>query len=294
MHATIGKTNMFAGRIKRWATTHLKGIGLAAALIAVSQSVSAQVLVFDRGLPTTNLNNSAGANQSNVIWSDVETPPVTPYLPGDDFMLPGSGPYVVNKIRVWSTDNTGLSLRGGLTGGTIGLLSSTFTATSVTYANSQSYQATAGAFLPLYQIDFTVSIPLNGGVSYQFFLGGPAVTAGGNDFRGARLHASNAALSGSTQTGSNGTFLFLANDGTARTWNSQTGTGTLCTPNPCPGWDKVSDGNVQVFAAAPQVSSPVTQVPTMSGAALAGLALLLAGVGSFVARRRGSSGRSLT
>ncbi|MEO7253273.1 MAG: hypothetical protein ABIZ64_03420 [Casimicrobium sp.] len=288
MHTTTRRKSTFASGIARWATTHLTGIAVACALIAVSQSVAAQVLVFDRGLPTANLNNTAGANQSNVIWADDETPPVTPYLPGDDFILPGTGPYVVNKIRVWSTDSLGLSLRGGVAGGAIGLISTTFTATSVTYTNSQSYQTASGAFLPLYQIDFTVNIPLNGGVPYQFFLGGPAVADGGNQFRGARLHASNAALSGSTQTGSNGTFLFLANDGTAKTWNSLDGTGTLCTPA-CPGWNKVSDGNVQVFAAPTQVIAAVTPVPTMTGAGLAGLGLLLAGAGAFVTRRRRSA-----
>ena len=187
---------------------------------------------------------------------------------------------------MWSTDNAGLSLLGGVAGGSIGLLSTTFTATPVTYANSQSYQTGSGAFLTLYQIDFTVNIPLNGGVSYQFFLGGPAVSAGGNDFRGARLHASNAALSGSTQAGSNGIFLFLANNGTAQTWDSQTGAGTYCAPTLCSGWNKVSDGNVQVFAAPAQVVLATQLVPTLSGAGLAGLALLIVGAGFLTVRRR--------
>ncbi len=286
MHANVRENNQLKGGVSRWAAARLLGFVLAGALIAGAQSAAAQVLVFDRGLPTTNLNNASGANQSNVVWADQETLPITPYLPGDDFTLPGTSSYIVSTIRVWSTDNTGLTLRGGVADGTIGALSSTFTATPVTYTNSQSYQTGAGAFLQLYQIDFTVSIPLNGGVNYQFFLGGPAVQAGA-DFRGARLHASNAALSGSTQQGANGTFLFLANDGTAQTWNSQTGTGTYCTPTPCPGWDKVSDGNVQVFATTRQAAAAV-QVPTMSGLGLAGLALLLAAAGHFVTRRRPS------
>ena len=288
MHTTTGKNGMLVGKIKRWAIANLTGIAIAGALVAESQSVVAQVLVFDRGLPTANLNNAAGASQSNVLWADAETPPTTPYLSGDDFTLPGSSPFIINTIRVWSTENTGLTLRGGVAGGTIGLLSSSFTATAVTYANSETYQTLAGGFLPLYQIDFAVNIPLNGGVPYQFFLGGPAVASGATDFRGPRLHASNAALSGSTQTGADGTFLFLANDGTAQTWNSLDGTGTYCAPGTCPGWNKVSDGNVQVFASVPQVS-PITQVPTMSGAGLAGLALALAGAGAFVARRRRSA-----
>lgn len=253
----------------------------AVAFLVGSPLVMAQVLVFDRGLPTTNLNNAAGANQSNVQWADVETLPETPWLPGDDFTLPGSGAYVVTKIRVWSTNNTGLSLRGGVAGGAIGVISSSYTATSVTYANSESYQTAGGAFLTLYQLDFTVNIPLNGGVTYQFFLDGPAI-ASGNDFQGAYLHASNAALSGSTQAGANDTFLFLGNDGTVYTWNSATGAGTYC-PG-CSGWNKASDGNVQVFAVVPQ--SALASAPTMSGIGLAWLASLVAGASLLVWNRR--------
>ena len=204
-----------------------------------------QVLVLDRGLPIANLNNAAGANRSNIEWADVETPPESPWLPGDDFTLAGSGPYVVTTIRVWSTDNAGLDLRGGVAGGPIGLVANTYTATPVTYANGEGYQTSAGDFLQLYQIDFSVNIPLTGGAAYQYFLDGPS-TPSGSDARGVRLHASNAALSGSTQTGSDDTFLFLGNHTTVYTWNTMTGGGTYC-PG-CVGWDRTSDGNVQVFA----------------------------------------------
>jgi hypothetical protein len=263
-------------------TTALLRYVLAGALLVVSQLAAAQVLVFDRGLPTANLNSAAGANQSNIEWADIETLPETPWLPGDDFTLPGSAPYVVTTIRVWSTDNTGLSLRGGATGGSISVISSTYTATPVAYANSQEYQTSAGGFLQLYRIDFTVNIPLNGGVTYRFFLDGPPV-ASGTDFMGARLHASNAALSGSPQAGANNVFLFLGNDGTVYTWDTLTSGGTYC-PG-CSAWNKTSDANVQVFALAPQGSPPV-QAPTMSAPGLAALALLLIGVGLIVVRTR--------
>jgi hypothetical protein len=228
----------------------LLGFAVGGAFLMAAHLAAAQTLLFDRGLPTENLNNAAGADRSNVEWADIETPPETPWLPGDDFTLAGSGGYVVTKIRVWSTDSTGLSLRGGVANGKIGVVSNDFTATPVTYVNAEGYQTSPGPFLQLYQIDFNVDIPLNGGVTYQYFLQGPP-TASGTDFMSVHLHASNAAGGGSTQMGSDDTFLFLGDDGTVYTWNTATGGGTYC-PG-CIGWDKTSDGNVQVFGrrAAP-------------------------------------------
>jgi len=275
-----GKESLVGGA-KCWTAVLLR-CALAGAFLVVSQLAAAQVLVFDRGLPTGNLNGAAGANQSNIEWADIETLPETPWLPGDDFTLAGSGTYTVKKIRVWSTDNVGLSLRGGAAGGPVTVISSTYTATPVTYANSQGYQVLAGGFLQLYQIDFSVTISLNGGVTYRYFLDGPA-TASGADFMGVRLHGSNAALSGSPQAGADNTFLFLGNDGTVYTWNTLTGGGTYC-PG-CVGWNKTSDANVQVFAFAPQ-GAPLAQTPTMSAPALAALGLLLVGVGLIVVRTR--------
>ncbi len=94
---------------------------LAAALLLIVAAGSAQasVQLFDRGLPTDNLNNDAGSNRSNVEWADNETLATDAfYLPGDDFTLSGSGTYIVDTIRVWSTTNDPtLSLLGGLAGG---------------------------------------------------------------------------------------------------------------------------------------------------------------------------------
>src|ERR1700752_2982128 len=108
--------------------TRLLGFALVGALFAGSQLAAAQVLVFDRGLPTENLNNAAGASKSNVEWADIETLPETPWLPGDDFTLAGTGSYVVTTIRVWSTDSAGLSLRGGVAGEPINVIADTYTA----------------------------------------------------------------------------------------------------------------------------------------------------------------------
>lgn len=285
MHTNSGETNIFAGAFRRWATRFL-GFVLAGTLLAGAQLAEAQVLVFDRGLPTTNLNNAAGANRSNFLWADIETLPETPWLPGDDFTLAPGGPYILTTIRVWSTTNVGLSLRGGIAGGPITFQSNTYASTPVTYTNLQTYERFGGGFLPLFQIDFTVNIPLNGGVTYQYFLDGPATPQPPpGDQVGVFLHAANAPLAGSTQQGADGILLFLDNAGTVTTWNALTGAGTYC-PG-CIGADKVSDMNVQVFALAGAAAITGRQVPAMSGPFLAGLALLLAGAGLFFVRRRG-------
>ncbi|HEY5082878.1 MAG TPA: hypothetical protein VII48_00025, partial [Rhizomicrobium sp.] len=57
---------------------------LGATILTSPQIAAASVLVVDRGLPTDNLNDAAGANRSNVAWAD---DPV-PYFYGDTFTLP--------------------------------------------------------------------------------------------------------------------------------------------------------------------------------------------------------------
>lgn len=236
------------------------GIGLAA-----SVGANASDLLFDRGLPTANLNNAADSNRSNVQWADAQSISSDLYLPGDDFTLSGTGAYNVSTIRVWSTDNVGLSLKGGLAGGSISALSNTYTGTDVTasYDGGIGHQGTSGEYSSVYQIDFAVNIALSGGETYQFFLDVLPAIAYGSDYRNAFLHASNADLSGSTQQGADNTFLWLAPEGNVVTWLS-TGGGTS---EWGAGWDKNSDGNVQVFGSA--VPEPGTIVLlTMAGLGL--------------------------
>ncbi len=67
------------------------------ALGVSSSEVSAQV-IFDRGLPTINLNNAAGANRSNVSW---QSTPGGSFV-GDDFTIGTIGQtFVINSLTVW-------------------------------------------------------------------------------------------------------------------------------------------------------------------------------------------------
>lgn len=260
---------------KAFSSLVLGGSILGLACLAGVTNANADTMLFDRGLPTANLNTSTSP-RSNVLWADWEATSVhsTFYQPGDDFTLAGIGPYQVNTIRVWSTDNTGLSLLGGLAGGSIVSQSSTYTSTLVTsYDGGLGYKGNSGAYRDVYQIDFGVSIALNAGDTYQFFLDGPAAAYDGGGYVNSFLHASDKDTSGSTQQGADDTFLWL-NGGTVYTWNSGTGVGSLCPSIPCAGDNHPSDGNVQVFGA------PIPEPETY--------AMMLAGLGlmGFIARRR--------
>ena len=220
-------------------------LGLTAATLSANAD-----LIFDRGLPTANLNIAAGANRANTAWNDSETiaAPTEYYLPGDNFTLGGSGSYQLDTIRIWTTSaSSGLSLLGGLNGNPMSTVSSSYTATSVTYADSSTFQQSLGPYVGLTQIDFAVNLTLNAGDTYDFFLNGPFTLFATDDYRNSYLHSSNAGLSGSTQEGADDTFLWLHINGaseTVETWKTGDGTGTSGFGQ---GLDKNSDGNVQVF-----------------------------------------------
>lgn len=213
-------------------------------------------LIFDRGLPTSNLNDAAGANRSNVAWAFTEATPGNYWLVGDDFKLAGTQNYQVDTIRVWSTDSSGLSLWLGPQSGTISNIGGPSTVTAVTYGNGQGYQGNSGNFSQIYQIDFTLNQTLTAGTTYQFFLDGPQ--SGG--IVDAYLHSSNAALSVSTQQGADD-LLLAANVvggiiGVPESWSSNGN-----------GWDKASDGNVQVYGSA----VPIPGAVWLLGSGLVGL-----------------------
>jgi hypothetical protein len=228
----------------------------------------ADPIVFDRGLPTANLNNAAGANRSNVAWGD--TPD---WFLGDDFAISGSGAYNVSSIRTWvlggnvpgddlATLYSSLSLRLG-PGGPNAMTQSftSFTATKVQYADASNYQNTSGTFRDLWQLDWnTAGLVVNAGDLTNFGVSGVTTTAGQAALGFANvvfLHSSNAALSGSTQEGA---------DGQLRGWENVSGAWSYDYNSNGNGWDKVSDANIQVFAAP--VPEPASMLALAGGLAL--------------------------
>jgi hypothetical protein len=268
MDSSTSKKSLLAGGSKRWGATSLFGVALAGLLLAGSHlATAAPVMVFDRGLPTINLNEPAGVNRSNIVLVDygisdgiTPTDPTIIVSVGDDFTLPGCGTYQVTTIRVWSTDFDKLSLWGGLAGNSILPLMIGATTTPVpytvkavtypggnvgyqnsTYVATQTLQPQPGSspttISQIYQIDFSVNIALNAGQTYQFFLVRPVVPVDGFTVRGGYVHASNAALSGSPQDGADGIILLLDQSGAVYSF-----------PIIVDRWDKNADANVQVFA----------------------------------------------
>jgi hypothetical protein len=224
---------------------------VAGIIFAMSGLASASSLLFDRGLPTANLNNAAGVSRSNVAWG---FGPVSggQWLAGDDFSIGGTGEYLVDFIRIWSTNSEGLTVYFGEAGeqlkGYNPLLTETIAA---------GYQGSSGTFRDLYQYDVNLNSVLSGADTYQFFLGGPVP---------AYIHSSNAALSGSNQQGADDTMLWAwTGTGTGFVAADDIGTWTSLGN----GWDKASDANIQVYGA------PVPEPGTIAllGLGMTGLAI---------------------
>jgi hypothetical protein len=229
--------------------------------ITLTVPAAASQLVFDRGLPTANLNNIAGTNRSNVSWADDGATSI-----GDNFTLSAPANYLINDIRVWVVGSSatlnpnffGLWF-GADTGDStkvsyIGQSSSVF---ATTYSNGSNYQSDTNEYT-LYQVDFTGLNLLRPDGTYAFGVTG--VTDPGlvtTPF----LSASNAALSGSPQG--------APTDGLIYAFDASGAMASGYPSNSSLGWDKTSDINVQVFADVPE---PASMLVLSVGALVAGIA----------------------
>jgi len=277
--------------------------GFIAAVFAVAAlQPAAATLIVDRGLPTANLNNSAGSARSNVAW-DFSPPGI--YISGDDFTLPTLGAsgaaWKIDKIRVWAIAGNaadvppfGLGDRyntislflgaDGPTGTSIGRVKTAsidaganttdnpdIVITPVTYSTGVDYQGSSKSFIQTWQVDFNDLGLFNPG-ELMFGVDATGMDKGGNNYYWFN-HASNAALSGSPQDGADNQMRWYTGSASDTSisfsgfWDSNGY-----------GWDKSSDHNIQVFATA--VPEPATLA--LLGIGLAGFA----GVGA--ARRRRS------
>jgi hypothetical protein len=232
------------------------------ALAIASAASAGPLMLVDRGLPTANLNNVAGANRSNVAWVDGGfTSSTAPYIVfGDTFQNTSSQTWTIDTIRLWTVGTTTTAvLWGGIAGSTIGVVS------DATYIGGATYQGSSGSSWTMHQVDFSVNITLAAGQTYSFFFDGT-----GGQYGIPFVHASNAALSGSPQDGSDNWMLqgtvSGGSVGNVLAWTSDSHVPGALNG----GWDKPSDVNVQVFGTVPDGGTTAT----LLGSALIGLGLL--------------------
>ncbi|MDP1649561.1 MAG: PEP-CTERM sorting domain-containing protein [Rubrivivax sp.] len=214
---------------------------------ALAGTAMASAVLVDRGLPTANLNNAAGADRSNVAWAFTAWTSAGYWMVGDSFTNTSASTWYIDTIRLWTVGQTDSAvLRGGVSGSAIGVIS----ATTYGDAFTSIYQGSSGSMINMYQVDFAVNIALAAGDTYEFFLDGSGSAASGQGTSVPFVHASNAARSGSPQDQSNDQMLYANVVGgvvdplSVGTWTSLGN-----------GWDKASDVNVQVFGEVPEPAS---------------------------------------
>lgn len=246
---------------------------LTTVALTSTYSLFANSLLVDRGLPTANLNDPAGANRANIAFSASGYTPSAYTVLGDSFVNTSASVWSIGDIRLWSVSPLAtVTLRSGIDGsGVYGSTAGTISATTYAVNDASGHNTFQAAgivpalYYDLWQLDFAVNVTLAPGQTYDFFLDGTGNTAldpSGNALVVPYFHASNAALSGSPQQGANG--LILSGDVVNGTLTSVTSV------NSSQFWDKAFDFNVQAFGTVPDAGSTLL----LLGSALGGLAML--------------------
>jgi hypothetical protein len=253
------------GKITEMTRNSKIGAGLLGCLafgIIGPAPASADTILFDRGLPTTNLNNAAGANRSNVAWGEQAAGEVSPATAsiGDTFSL--SAPSTINTIQVWVVDNGSAGIPsansyqlwlgpdatpGASSTASVSQVSATAVVTQVTYADGSSYQNQSGTFSNIYQVDFTGLDLQEAAGNYAFSVSGLSETSP-NAMLTPFLSASNGPLSGTTEMDDLGYLYAFSSTGQMETVNGYP-YGSIGA------WDKSSDINIEVFGTVPEPAS---------------------------------------
>jgi len=208
-------------------------------------NIHADSLLVDRGLPTINLNNAAGGLRSNVAWVDGSYSASNYAVFGDSFQNTSAYVWNINSIQLWIVKSVETTQLWGGIGSNIEIISQNPTISNTSYGDGSTYQGSLGSYKDMYEVKFDVDITLAPSQIFKFFLDGT-----GGEYTIPFAHASNAALSGSNQQGSDD-FLLSANivngafdSSSVNTWTSDGN-----------GWDKASDLNVKVYGTVPEPGS---------------------------------------
>jgi hypothetical protein len=169
--------------MKVFRTVSVVAIAAAAAAMSFATAASASSVIFERGLPSNNLNDPDPLVRSNWSFSASE---YSVDLLGDFFMPMGTGQYLVNEVVVWGSrpENAGASSYSLFLGPTgqplnVQLPSSVIVDETVTYPGTTI--GDCGTDCGLIQITFSgLNFLVDAGEFYDFGV----LIAGGSD----RLH----------------------------------------------------------------------------------------------------------